>query len=160
MIDIVNFQPKQNLFNFSKIYQFSDFKIVIGSDDQKNRKAVENKNVDILMNPEKTRTTDFMHYRDSGLNQVLCKLAYQNKVAIGFNFNNVLKSKNRSLILGKMMQNVRLCRKYKVAMVICSGANNEWELRPQEDLKCFGISIGMTPLEAKKALNFEKKKVK
>ena len=125
MIDVINFEYKdEDKFGFSKFYNFKDFKIVIGGDEKKNRKAVEDKNVDILLSPEKNREKDFMHSRDSGLNQVLCKLAKKNKVAIGFNFNDVLMSKNRSVILGKMMQNVRFCRKYKVKMVIVSGAQN------------------------------------
>ena len=160
MIDIVNFNFNGGKLGFSKIYAFKDFKIVIGKDDNTNRKAVESKNVDILMSPEKIRNKDFMSYVDSGLNQVLCKLAKKNDVAIGFNFNDVLNSENRKDVLVKMMQNVRLCRKYKLRTVLISGAKNEMEMRRPMDLISFGICMGMTPEEAKKALNFEKKKIK
>ena len=156
MIDLINFNYERNNLGFSKFYRFSDFKIVFGSDDNKNRRAVENKNVDILMSPEKIKKTDFMHSRDAGLNQVLCKLAKKNNVAIGFNFNDVLNSESRALVIGKMMQNVKLCRKYKVKMVIVSGANNEFELKNAQELFSFGIVLGMTPGEARGALNFEK----
>ena len=159
MIDIIDFdyQGKEK-FGFSRFYHFNDFKIVIGGDDNKNRKAVENKNVDILLSPEKIRKDDFMHSRNSGLNQVLCKSAKKNNVAIGFNFRDVLKSKERWLLLGKMMQNVALCRKYKVEMVVISGAENESELKSAMDLFSFAQAIGMTPGEAKRVLNFEKRK--
>ena len=129
-----------------------DFKIVIGGDDNKNRKAVENKNIDILLSPEKTRKQDFMHYRDSGLNQVLCKLAYKNKVAIGFNFDDVLDSRDRASVLGKMMQNVKLCRKYNARMVIVSDKD-----RSKQELVSFSICMGMTPGEAGKAMNLKRK---
>ncbi len=158
MIDIVNFKPKENL-GFSKILTFDDFKFVVGGDDKTNRKAVENKNTDILISPENIRKKDFMKYSDSGLNQVLCKLARENNVAIGFNFNDALKSNNRKSVLGKMMQNVKLCRKFKVEMVVLSGAKNTVEMRMPRDLISFGICLGMTPGEAKRALNFEKKQL-
>jgi len=111
------------------------------------------------MSPEKVRGKDFMHYRDSGLNQVLCKLAKKNNVGIGFNFNDVLNSDDRKNILGKMMQNVRLCRKFKVKMVLISGAQDEMEMRAPKDLISFGVTIGMTPGEAKKSLGFSKEKI-
>ena len=158
MIDIVKFKTDKKFFGFSKIYNFNDFKIIEGGDDDKNRKALENRNTDILLSPEKTRNKDFMHSRDSGLNQVLCKIAKKNEIAIGFNFNEVLISKNRHLILGKMMQNVKLCRKYKVNMIIISGANDEMEMKMPKDLISFGKTIGKTAEEAKKALNFKKEK--
>src|SRR3989344_2945509 len=101
-------------------------KTVFGGDPKINRSAVENKSVDILINPERNSEEDFMHYRNSGLNQVLCKLAKKNDVAIGFNFNYVLNSEGilRSKILGRMMQNVKLCQKYKVKMVIINLKEN------------------------------------
>ena len=60
---------------------------IIGGSDTVNRKAVENPKVDILISPERSRNKDFMKSRNSGLNQVLAKLAHKNKVAIGFDFN-------------------------------------------------------------------------
>ena len=153
MIDIINFHYNgNNTFGFTNFYTFKDFKIVIGGDDIKNRSAVENKNIDILLSPERGRI------KSSGLNQVLCKLAKKNDIALGFNFHDVLISKNRSLILEKMMQNIRLCRKYKVRMVVISGAYNEHELKPARDLISFALILGMTPGEAKLALNFTKRK--
>ena len=160
MIDIVAFDIKEVILGFSRVYTFKDFMIVVGGDDKKNRAAVENKDVDILLSPEKTRKKDFMSYRDSGLNQVLCTLASKNHIAFGFSFHDVLVSDDRKSLLGKMMQNVRLCRKYTVSMVLLSGATQELEMRAPKDLVSFGISLGMTPEEAKCALCFEKKKIK
>ena len=156
MIDIVRFNVKNPVLGFTKVFNFNEFKIVEGGDDKKNRKVVEDKNVDILLSPEKTRDRDFMHSRNSGLNQVLCKLAKKNDIANGFDFNLVLNSKNRGEILGRMMQNVGLCRKYKNKMVLLSGANNELDMRNPKDLVSFGIVLGMTPKEAKNALNFKR----
>ena len=56
------------------------------------------------------------------------------------------------------MQNVRLCRKYKVRMVLASFAHDPWEMRSAYDLLAFGQVLGMTPKEATVALNFTKKR--
>ena len=116
-------------------------KTVTGGTDKKNRGLVENKSVDVLLSPEKGRTKDFMKFRNSGLNQVLCKLAYKNNIAIGFNFDDLLDCKDIISLFGKMMQNVMLCRKYKLKMFIFS------KDRSESDLKSLGVVLGMHPSE-------------
>ena len=127
-------------------------KIINGGIDSVNRKAVENKSVDILMSPERGRYKDFMKSRNSGLNQVLCKLASKNNVAIGFDFNYVLNSKDseRPNIFGRMKFNVKLCNKYKVKMYVCNSTKNKNEERSNSDLEPFGRILGMTKFEVKK----------
>lgn len=122
--------------------------IISGGNEIINRKAVESKSVDILLHPEENTKKDFMHSRNSGLNQVLCKLASKNNVAIGFSFNNILNSSGmkRATILGRMMQNIILCRKYKVKMIIINHIANDSE-RSNGDLRSFGICLGMHPSE-------------
>lgn len=124
-------------------------KVILGGADSVNRKAVENKSVDILMHPEKGRVKDFMKSRNSGLNQVLCKLAFKNNVAIGFDFNYLLNAKDslRSYILGRMKLNVKLCNKYKVKMCVC---NSNKDSRGVSDLEAFGRILGMKKFEVKK----------
>jgi len=126
-------------------------RVIFGNSDEINRKAVESK-IDILMSPEKKRSKDFMKSRNSGLNQVLCKLAFQNKVAIGFNFNDVLLSKDfeKADILGRMMFNVKLCNKYKVKMIVCNSIKNQEEIRSESDLESFARVLGMKNFSVKK----------
>jgi RNase P/RNase MRP subunit p30 len=121
--------------------------VVQGGDDKVNRQAVSSKGVDILLDPHCGRRRDFMHQRNSGLNHVLCKLAKQNKVAIGFSFFSILHAKQQGRLMGRMMQNIKLCRKYKVPMVIASFAQNKWELRNPTDLQAFFRVLGMTGKE-------------
>ena len=127
-------------------------KIIFGGSDSVNRKAVENKNVDILMSPERGRSHDFMKSRNSGLNQVLCRLAHDNDVAIGFDFNYVLKAneKDRINILGRMKLNVKLCNKYKIKMFVCNSTKSKDEIRSDSDLISFGRVLGMNKFEVKK----------
>ena len=132
--------------------------IVKGGSDKVNRAALENKKVDILLSPESGKRTDFIHCRNSGLNQVLCALARKNEIAIGFNFCDILNSKERDKLMGRMMQNIRLCRKFKVNMLFDCFTDNEWEKREKKDLFAFAQILGMSPGEAKKALDFKVKK--
>ena len=127
-------------------------KIVEGKSEAVVLKALKDKNVDMVVSVEKYCGKDFMKSRNSGLNQVLCRLAVKNKVVIGFNFDDVLDAKNRGLILGKMMQNIMLCRRYKVGMYVFSRKRNN-----SKDLQAFARVIGMTPLESKNAVKFVKK---
>ena len=101
--------------------------IIQGGDEKINRLALENKKVDILLSPEKNNKKDSLFFRNSGLNQVLCKLAKKNDISIGFNFSDLLntESKERTKILGRMFQNARLCKKYKVNMVFTTLAKNK-----------------------------------
>lgn len=158
MIDIVCFEGEKFELGFSKVHHFKDFNIVVGGTDKTNRKAVENKKIDILLSPEKGRKNDFLHSRNSGLNHILCKLAKENDIAIGFSFRDVLNAKNskeRSKLIGRMQQNVRFCRKFKTKIVLASFAKNKYEMRNAKDLLAFAQVLGMTPAEAKKALSFK-----
>jgi len=57
---------------------------------------------------------DFIFHPNSGMNQVLAKIAHDKNDIIGFDFEEWRKSKNKSTILRRMQHNMRLCRKYKV----------------------------------------------
>mgnify|MGYP001578923586 CR=1 FL=1 len=94
------------------------------------------------------------------MNQVLLQLAHKNDTAIGFALQPLLavKGEQRAMLMGRMMQNVRLCRKYKVRMVLCSFAEDLFDLRSASDLQSFGRVLGMTPGEAKEALQFRKRR--
>jgi len=147
--------PKKELqimgekLGYSKVIHYKNFNIKFGI----NRNFFESKKTDIITSLETSLDKDKTHYKESGLNQVLCKLAKKNKIAIAFNFNNILNAKKRYLILGRIMQNIRLCRKYKIPMIIASFANDRYDMRNPRDLISIGISLGMTPIEAKNAVS-------
>src|SRR3989344_1390288 len=92
--------------------------IVQGGDDTINRLALSSRYVDVLLDPHLGQRKDFMHQRNSGLNHVLCALAKEHNVAIGFSFSNILRAQHREKLLGRIMQNILLCRRYKIPMVI------------------------------------------
>jgi ribonuclease P/MRP protein subunit RPP1 len=167
-MDLVLCEDKFENLGFSKVYNINinkitnesqlkrlNDKLIIVEGGELNREILSKKNVDILLSPEKNRREDFLHHRNSGLNHILCKIAYRNKIIIGFSFNEILKSNEvkRAKILGRMKQNIKLCRKYKVNMIVGSFANNKYEMRSLNDLKSFARVIGMNSLEVKKAFS-------
>ena len=128
--------------------------LVIYTSTGNDRYAIEKSNLTIIFGLETIAARDSMHSRNSGLNQVLCKLANKNNVIIGFSFSGILNTDGvtRSQILGRTMQNIRLCRKYKVKTVVASFAEKPYEMRPYHDLKSVFICFGMHPEEAKNSL--------
>ena len=101
---------------FSSVFSFI---IVLGMNDEINRACLEHKKTNALLSPEFERKKDFINYRNSGLNQVLCKIARDNKKIIIENLSDLQgDKKTRALLLGKIMQNARLCRKYKTKFIL------------------------------------------
>lgn len=137
----------------------ADLILVRGSD--KDRFVLEKAKPDILSGLE-NKGRDSLHYRASGLNQVLCKLAKENDIYIGLDFSSLLiaDDQQKAILLGRMRQNAKFCRKYKVKIVIASFAKKPMQLRSPHDLISFGIALGMHPSEAKKSLIQALEKVK
>ena len=128
-----------SLRDVNKIRRSKNLIFVKGS--TKNRFFIEKKKADVLFSLERENREDFMHHRASGLNHVLCELANKNKVVVGFSFNALLKNKKKLYkILGRMMQNIRLCRKFKVKTLIGSFAERPFEMRGAGDIAgLFGL---------------------
>lgn len=128
--------------------------LVIYKSTGNDRHAIEKSKANVVFGLETIAARDSMHSRNSGLNQVLCKLANKNNVIIGFSFSGILNTNGiiRSQILGRAMQNIRLCRKYNVKTIVASFAEKPYEMRPYHDLKSVFISLGMHPKEAKNSL--------
>jgi|TARA_B100002003_G_C13904225_1_gene440384 RNase P/RNase MRP subunit p30 len=120
--------------------------IVVEANEKILRNVFENKDIDIIIGLEKLEDKDSLHHRNSGLNQVLCNLAKKNKISVGFNFNDVLNSKEQGKLIGRMMQNAKLCKKYKVNVVLGSFAKDKYDLRLRKDLEVFGRLIGIDKL--------------
>ena len=115
---------------------------------------------DIVYDLELFAGKDPMHFRASGLNQVLCKFAAKNKVIAGFSFSSILNANNRVLVLGRIMQNIRFCRKYKVDTCFASFASMPYEMRAAHDLISFLIVLGMHAEKAKKSLEIIEERIK
>ena len=145
LADSSNIYKIKNKFKDKKIF------IAIKSSDN-DRDIIEKSRANLIFSFEVNGKKDFIHQRGSGLNHVMCKLAKENNLIIGFSFNSILNSSNKAQILGRISQNIRLCRKYKVKIAIASFAEKPHEMRAPKDLICFFIVLGMTQKDAKDSL--------
>ena len=120
--------------------------ILDGDDEKLIRYAIKSRKVKMIINLEGGKRKDFMHSRNSGLNQVLCKIFKEKGITVGFNFDMVYEARGMEKVnvLGRMMQNVVLCRKYKVNTAVINFSE-----RDEKDLNSFGACIGLIPKEFK-----------
>ncbi len=123
--------------------------------DKGTRKNFESGNIKMFFNLENLQERDFIHQRNSGLNHILAKIAHDKNKIVAFNFSTISNAKpeKRALLLGRMRQNVKLCRKYKVKMFLASFAAEPYELKSNYELRAFGFMLGMNPREVKESLD-------
>ena len=95
--------------------------IAIGTTNEINRIALENKRIFALLDPNFEREKDYLDSRNSGLNQVLCKIArdYNKKVFISLDSLHDEKS------LGRVIQNFRLCKKFRTEIQLVNFSSDE-----------------------------------
>jgi len=79
-----------------------------------------------------------------------CALANKNEVAVGVSLNSL----NGPVMIGRIKQNIKLCRKYKVKMLFFTFAQNKYEMKGAQDLLSLLRVLGMTGKEARDALSF------
>lgn len=108
---------------------------VITQSTEKDQHTLEKLRPSLIYNLESSERRDKFHYKLSGLNQVLCNLAHKNNIIIGFSFSTLLNSKKRQVLLGRIIQNLKLCKKYKVKTLLASFAKKPFEMRSEKDLK-------------------------
>jgi len=88
--------------------------IIKGRDILFNRLILENKKVNILILSHQDKK-DNLKQRDSGLNQVLCKIAKQNNISLGIDLNElkIQNKKQKAEVLSRIIQNIKLIKKSK-----------------------------------------------
>lgn len=123
--------------------------IVQAQDSEFNRKILENKNVDILLSPESHNRKDSLKERDSGLNEILCRIAAKNRIKISLNLEEIKKrkGKERAILLARIMQNIMLCKKTGAEIKILNC--NEKDKREAFSLL---LTLGASTSQAKKAI--------
>ncbi|MBU0980469.1 MAG: hypothetical protein KJ709_06690 [Nanoarchaeota archaeon] len=129
--------------------------------DDKSRTLIERGQADCVYGFETVAWKDDVHHRNSGMNEVIAALMKKKHVAYGICFSMVLaaKGEKRAQILGRIMQNIDLARKANLDICLASFAQNPQGIRSPSDLGSFGISLGLKPEEAKKALYFAEERV-
>ncbi|MEM3074979.1 MAG: hypothetical protein QW727_03500 [Candidatus Pacearchaeota archaeon] len=139
------------LKEIEKAFKENDKAVVVAKEDNFNRKILENYKVYAIIGVEYGFKKDRLKQRNSGLNHVFCRLAEKNNIKICIDFSCLYKFDDfeKSIILSRIMQNIRLCRKYKANIIL---ANTE-KLGSKFDLFPFLISLGMDTRTAKYAID-------
>jgi hypothetical protein len=120
--------------------------VVVAKEDELNRKVLESNKTGYLLFRDFNNYLNKLKQRGSGLNQVLCRIATQNEVIIGFDFN-MLKNDNKlnkSEIISILTQNVKLCRKSRTKIVFFNISQIDRNL-----FRAFLLSIGMNTKSVK-----------
>ncbi|SRR3989344_1233335 len=122
--------------------------IVLAGNEEFNRQVLEKKGVDVLLFSN-LYGKDKLKQRDSGLNHVLCKLAKKNGVIIGIDLKQLGSGSDfdKSFYLARLIQNIRLCKKFNVKMIIINVKENN-----KKDLNSFLLTLGMDTWMAKFAV--------
>lgn len=127
--------------------------ILIAKSSDNDRFFIESGKVRIIYGFEEPHKKDFLHQRASGLNHVICELAKRNNVAIGLSYAELFKNPSKSpALIGRMMQNIALCQKYKMKIVIGSFSENPFDMRQHHDVMSLFAMLGMNVKIIKESL--------
>lgn len=107
------------------------------------KQLIEHKKSYILYDFELQEKNDFLHHRNSGLNQVFCNIMKEKEKILGISFSTLINAGKKGVILGRMRQNIRLSRKYKLRTFTLSFAKTPYELRAEHEIKSFEKAIGV-----------------
>lgn len=129
--------------------------VLFESDRENDRWVIEKNNPSIIFGFEDEKAKDFIHHRNSGLNQVLCKMMSAKGIKYGLPLSSLLESKDnyRAQIIGRVKQNIKLCRKYKIKMKSFSFAKDPYQMRSPKDVASLLCLLGMQQKEAKDSLD-------
>jgi len=99
---------------------------------------------------------DRIHQRTAGIDQPLAKEMASKKCTVIISTASILRQegKERAILLGRWMQNIFVCRKAGVSVVIASCASTPWELRAAHERQALGMLLGMTEQEAAASTEF------
>ena len=122
---------------------------IIAQNNEFNRKILEYGKFDILLNLEANKEKDRLKQLDSGLNHIMAKIAANKGICIGIDIKRLrdLEKREKAIILSRIMQNIKTCRKAKTKIKI---------LNYKEKTNAFSllISLGASTQQAKEAIDF------
>lgn len=146
MIDNTNLNQARK--EIQKLKEDGKIVLVQAQGDDFNRKMFENSDIDVIVGLEIHDRKDYLKQRDSGLNEILCRLAKKNGIKIGIELKKIVKlgPRGKALVLSRIMQNIRLCRRVGVRMVIMDS-----ESFGEQELSGFLISLGASTKQVKEA---------
>ena len=135
IIQEINFEKARKLIKENLLKR-----IIFCGDDETNRKILEKEKIQVLLLNESGKK-DFQKQRNSGFNHVLAKLAKKKGITIGINLDELFESnkKEKSEIIARIRQNIKICNKNKLKMEFISLKNKKNKF----ELKSLGLVLGM-----------------
>ena len=135
--------------------EYADIIMVAGGDEEINRAASECWEVDVICHPERVSGKDPLDQKNSGIDDVMARFMAERGIAIEICLSELLSCYGvvRAQLMGRMRQNIMLAKKYKTPIIITSGARDRFGMRAPQDLCSLGITLGMDPGMAKKAVS-------
>jgi RNase P/RNase MRP subunit p30 len=129
-------------------------RVVIYKSTGDDRETMEKLKPGIIYALESSPKKDNLHFRNSGLNHILAAILSKNSIKVALSFSMLLDAKGmrRPILMGRMSQNIRLCRKYGVGLVLASFARNPYHMRAPHDLRALATVLGMDSGQARKAI--------
>lgn len=123
--------------------------IVVAQDDDFNRKMIEYGKFDVLLGVENLKAKNSLRHLNSGFNHILARAATKNKVSLGIDLNTIrlLEKKDKPLILEKIRQNLKVCKKAGVKIKLLN-------IKDKKDAFAFLISLEASTSQAKQAISF------
>ena len=101
------------------------------------RLVLEKSKAEIIVGAEKIHAEDSLHYVRGGWDQILCTIAAAKGKTIVFSMNDILYAVDRPRLLARMRFNLKLCRKYKVKVLMANFAREKMEMRSKKDLEAW-----------------------
>ena len=122
---------KENSFELArkKIKKEQNKKIIFSSNNEEvYRKIIEKEKIHALLLLQENRK-DHSKQRDSGLNQVLTKIAKKKGIKIGIFIDELIESNNKSRILARIKQNINLLKKKNLDIIFVHSKKNKRDIK-------------------------------
>ncbi len=133
----------------------STFDFLIIDCSRQTRVFAELKQQAILINCELNQTRDNLAKINSGIDDVIASLMKKNNKIYAINLSNLF---NQTLplyvLLKRISQNIKLCRKYEVPFVPMTLSKEPIELKNPSDIRSFLSLFKVSPHEIKQAISF------
>jgi len=160
----INANNVNKLINLSSsLRQKFDLIMVNGTSDYNiNKKLLEKMDIDVFI-PYVESEKDFMHWRNSGINNVLVDILSKRKIALCIDlsflsFQNCTGDSkcmnNKIKILGRVIQNIRFCNKRNCDFCVTFLPSKLRDFRNAFDVRALLLVLGMKTQNINPALSF------
>jgi RNase P/RNase MRP subunit p30 len=137
--------------NAKKALDLADIVLVDGRTEDAAREASESWDIDLIVNAELGQERDLIRQRSSGLDHVIASFMSQRNIGYCVNVDNIIHASGarRSQLLGRVIQNIMISRKYDVKVVLSCGQVSRWDLRNPHALMAVGRCLGLNLSESR-----------